>query len=345
MPELRMDLVTQEWVVIATERSRRPHDFKKASEPSPLKPERVETCPFCPGNEGMTPPEVASFRSEGTQPDTPGWWVRTVPNKFPALAPQGDLIPRQAGIYTLTDAVGAHEVIIETPLHNQTPSTMPSAQWREAVRMYQQRIRTLAQDLRYRSILIFRNEGRTAGASLEHPHSQLVALPFIPPVLQTKLDGVARYYAQHGGSPYKVLLEHELTKRTRLVSESDHYVAFVPFAGRVPFETWVMPKTRLAPFAELEDSLRDEYANLVRETFQRIDKVLESPPYNAMLFTEPVNTNTNPLSIEHFYWHMRIVPRLTIDAGFEIGTGVGINITAPEDSARFLREVVLEASE
>lgn len=336
-----MDLVTREWVVIATERSRRPHDFKKSTEPPAPKPERIDTCPFCVGNEHMTPPEVAAFREAGTEPDTPGWWVRTVPNKFPALAPEGDLTPRTVGIYTIADAVGAHEVIIETPIHNQTPATIPPTQWREAVRMYQARLQTLAQDPRYRCVLIFRNEGRTAGASLEHPHSQLVALSFIPPVLQAKLEGVARYRAEHGVSPYAVMIDHELTEGVRVVSQSQHFVAFVPFASRVPFETWVMPKTSLAPFAELDDTLRNEYADLLHETFQRIDAVLECPPYNAMFFTEPVNTNPEP----GFYWHMRIVPRLTIDAGFEIGTGVGINITAPEDSARFLREVVLERSE
>lgn len=337
MPELRLDLITREWVVIATERSRRPNDFRKPAEDGAPKPEHVPNCPFCVGNETMTPPEVCAFREAGTAPDTPGWWVRTVPNKFPALAPQGDLSLRAEGIYTLTDAVGAHEVIIETPIHNQTPSTIPPAQWREVVRMYQVRLQQLAQDPRYQCLLLFRNEGKPAGASLEHPHSQLVTLPFVPPVLKAKQEGMARYQAEQGHHPYEVILNHELSEGTRVVMDTPHYLVYAPYASRAPFEVQILPKRQRAHFADLPDDERDAFAEVLQQTLQRLDAVLNTPAYNYMLFTAPVNTNAD----EAFWWHLRIVPRLSIDAGFELGTGVGINITAPEEAARFLREATL----
>ncbi len=337
MPELRMDLITHEWVVIATERSRRPNDFRKPSEDGSPKPEHVPNCPFCVGGEAMTPPEVEAFREAGTAPDTPGWWVRTVPNKFPALAPQGDLSLRMQGVYTLTDGVGAHEVIIETPKHNETPSTMPTHQWREVIRMYQNRLRALAQDTRFKCLLPFRNEGKPAGASLEHPHSQLVALPFVPPVLQAKLDGITRFQAEQGRHPFEVVLEFERREGTRVILDTEHYLVYAPYASRSPFEVQIVPKTPRAHFADLPDEERDAFADMLQETLKRLDTVLSSPPYNFMLFTAPVNTNTD---VSAFWWHLRIAPRLSIDAGFELGTGMGINITAPEDTARYLREAV-----
>lgn len=333
MPELRLNPITREWVVIATERSRRPHDFKKADETPAPKPDHVANCPFCVGNEAMTPPEVEAFREAGSQPDTPGWWVRTVPNKFPALAPEGVFQPQPVGVYLRAEGVGAHEVIIETPLHNHTPATMPAEQWREAVRMYQRRLQALCRDSRYKSLLLFRNEGRTAGASLEHPHAQLVALPFVPPVIQSLVDGIVRYRAEHHKDPFEAILEQEHREGVRLVHTAPHYTAFVPYFARVPFEVWIVPHAPQAHFEQVGDSERDAFADILQHVLQRIDAVLSQPPYNFMLFTAPVNTGAEV----EFRWFLRIVPRLTIDAGFEIGTGVGINITAPEDSARYLR--------
>lgn len=333
MPELRLNPITREWVVIATERSRRPHDFKKADETPAPKPDHAPTCPFCTDNEAMTPPEVEAFREPGAQPDSPGWWVRAVPNKFPALAPEGAFQPQPAGVYWRAEGVGAHEVIIETPVHNQTPATMPAPQWREAVRMYQRRLQALCHDTRYKSLLLFRNEGRPAGASLEHPHAQLAALPFVPPVIQSFVDGIARYRAEHGKSPFEAILEQEHREGVRLVHTTPHHTAFVPYFARVPFEVWILPNTPQAHFQQVGDSERDAFADILQHVLQRIDAVLSQPPYNFMLFTAPVNMGAEAES----HWFLRIAPRLTIDAGFEIGTGVGINITAPEDAARYLR--------
>lgn len=334
MPELRWNPLEREWVIIATERSRRPHDFKKSAETPPTKPAWVENCPFCVGHENQTPLEVDAFRDPDSAPNTPGWWVRTVPNKFPALSPEGVLTPQERDIYRTAQSVGVHEVIIETPLHNQTPATMPEEQWREAVRMYHHRLRTHAQDPRYGSLLLFRNEGRSAGASLEHPHAQLIALPFVPPVIQKHLAGIQHYQAEHGRHPVEAILEQEHREGARLVRTTRHYTAFAPYFARVPFEVWIVPNKAQAHFHEICDSERDEFADLLRWVLQRIDTVLGTSPYNFMLITAPLHQHAEV----DFWWYLRLVPRLTIDAGFEIGTGVGINITAPEDSARFLRE-------
>lgn len=333
MPEIRWDIITEERVIIATERSRRPHDFKKADTPPAPTPEFVANCPFCVGNESMTPPEVDAFREAGTAPDTPGWCVRVVPNKFPALAPDGSLQPREQGIYTLADGVGVHEVIIETPRHNETPPLASPEQWREAVAMYQRRLQALAQDERLKTVLIFRNEGKSAGASLEHPHSQLVGLTFIPPVLQRHIEGVQRYRSRHGKHPFEAILEQELREGVRIVRQTERFLLYAPFASRAPYELAILPLEPIARFEQLPDETLAEFTALLQDALQRLNTVLNNPPYNYMLFTAP-----NGYEGE-FWLHLRIAPRLSIDAGFELGSGVGINITAPEDAAQYLREV------
>lgn len=333
MPEIRWDLITEERVIIATERSRRPHDLKKADTPAEPKPEFVPNCPFCMGNETMTPPEVDAFREAGTPPDTPGWRVRVVPNKFPALASEGDLQPRTQGIYTLADGVGVHEVIIETPHHNETPVTMPLAQWTDALRMYQRRLQVLSRDERLKTILIFRNEGKAAGASLEHPHAQLIGLTFIPPVLQRHIEGVQRYRSRYGKHPFEAILDQELREGVRVVRQTERFLLYAPFASRSPYELAILPLERIPRFEQLTDEMLQEFAALLQDALRRLHTVLNDPPYNSMLFAAPNGYD------DDFWLHLRIAPRLSIDAGFELGSGVGINITAPEDAARYLREV------
>lgn len=332
MPEIRWDVITEERVIIATERSRRPHDFKKADVPSEPKPDFVPSCPFCVGNETQTPPEVDAFREHSTAPDTPGWWVRVVPNKFPALAPEGNPQPRELGIYTLSEGVGVHEVIIETPRHNETPVAAPPQRWADALRMYQRRLHALSHDQRLQTILVFRNEGKTAGASLEHPHAQLVGLTFTPPLLQRHIEGVRRYRSRHGRHPFEAIIEQELREGVRVVSQTERFLLYAPFAARVPYELTLMPLQRVARLEQLSDDALAEFAVLLQDALRRLHAVLNDPPYNYILFTAPHDCE------DEFWLHLRLVPRLSIEAGFELGSGVNINITAPEDAARYLRE-------
>lgn len=333
MPELRRDPVSGEWVIIATERSRRPHDFRKSEESDSPKPERLDTCPFCPGNEGLTPPEICAFREVDSLPNTPGWWVRTVPNKYPALTEAGDLNPRRVGIYTAMHALGTHEVIIETPLHNQHPATMPPDQWQEAIRMYRERALSLQRDPHFQYVLLFRNHGKPAGASLEHPHSQLTALPFVPEVVQRKIDGIMRYADQRGGCLYCDMLAQERDSGTRVILENTHFMVFAPFASRYPFEVCILPKHHAAHFAQEPPDVHRVFAATLQEVLQRLARILDDPPYNYMIYTAPVNLEHEPL----FHWHLTLAPRLAVPAGFEMGTGVYINIVAPEEAAEYLR--------
>jgi len=337
MPQLRKDPVTREWVIIATERSKRPSDFK-TSEVIERRAEYVPECPFCPGNEHQTPPEVASYRKAGTYPNTPDWWVRVVPNKFPALAIEGDLERSGIGMYDYMNGVGAHEVIIETPRHDHHPALMPEQQLEEVIWMYRDRSLDLAQDKRFQYIMVFRNHGRVAGASLEHPHSQLIALPMVPADVRRRIEGASLYYDLHERCVYIDMVRQEERFGERVVVANEEFLAFTPFASKYPFETWIVPRRHQPSFTQIDREQARAFAHILKEVLLRMDIALNHPPYNFTLHTAPINQERN---YHYFQWHLSIMPRLTIAAGFELGTGIYINLTTPEDAARHLREVQL----
>ncbi|MHB0912034.1 MAG: galactose-1-phosphate uridylyltransferase [Armatimonadota bacterium] len=339
MPQLRKNPVTREWVVIATERSKRPSDFVK-SEITTDKPEHSDNCPFCIGNEGMTPPEVLAFRSTNA-PNTPGWWVRVVPNKFPALSIDGELDRHGAGMYDFMNGIGAHEVIVETPEHNKCMATVGSRQAEEVWWACAQRMRELGEDPRFKYILVFRNHGKVAGASLEHPHSQLIALPMVPIEVKTEIAGAKQYYDYHDRCIFCDMIRQERNFGKRVVMESDNFLVFEPFAPKYPFETWVIPKKHSRSFVEDAEELIPEFSKMAQGALKRIGKCLDYPPYNYTLHTAPCNVEKDQM----FHWHLEIMPRLTIAAGFEMGTGVYINVTAPEDAAEHLRAAGEELEE
>jgi len=332
MPELRKDPISSRWVIIATERGKRPSDFNW--DPPPR---QSGFCPFCPGNEEKTPPEIIAYRNGGGLPNTPGWRVRVVANKFPALVIEGDLSRQGEGMYEKMTGVGAHEVIIETPHHDQTLATMPQHQVEDVLWAYRERILELKKDPRLQYVLIFKNRGEAAGASLEHPHSQLIATPIIPKRVQEEVDGAKQYYDYKERCVFCDMIQQELAHKRRVVSTNDHFVALAPFASRFPFETWVLPRMHNASF---EDARKEEYgslARILRETLQRIERVLASPPYNFVIHTSPFREGDRL----HYHWHLEITPRLIQIAGFEWGTGFYINPTPPEEAAQYLRDAAL----
>ncbi len=335
MPELRKDPITQEWVIIATERARRPSDFTHLTIAEPEKPEYSPTCPFCPGKEQLTPPEVLSFR-QSRDPNATDWWVRVVPNKFPALAIEGELEKRGNGMYDLMNGVGAHEIIIETPQHNQEPATMALNQLAEVLWAYRERYLDLRKDSRFKYILVFRNHGKVAGASLEHPHSQLIATPMIPIEVVNEITGAERYYSYRDRCIWCDMVKEELRAGVRVVNRTAHYVAFTPFASKYPFETWLLPIEHHANYAAMTRENMEEFAGLMQDALGRISRCLNGPPYNFAIHTAPCDREDSDV----FHWHMVIMPRLTIAAGFEMGTGIYINVTSPEDAATYLREAV-----
>jgi len=330
MPELRKDPIIGRWVIISTERGKRPTDF--ASVP----PARSSNfCPFCVGNETKTPPEVYALRDPGTGPDTPGWKVRVVSNKFPALQIEGELNRQGEGIYDKMNGIGAHEVIIETPDHNKTLSDLDEETVAEVLSTWKERIIDLKKDERFKYIVIFKNHGEAAGASLEHSHTQLVAMPIIPKRVVEEIEGARKYYDFKERCIYCDIVSQELNDDVRVVSSNESFLAIEPFAARFPFETWILPKTHRPAFQEIEKTEIHHLARILKEILLKINAALNSPPYNFILHTLPLQGDNR----SWYHWHLEIMPKLTKVAGFEWGSGFYINPTAPEEAARYLREI------
>jgi len=335
VPELRKDPITRRWVIIATERAARPTDFP----PGEALQNNSASCPFCEGQEGRTPPEIAAVRRPGTARNSPGWEVRVVANKFPALRIEGTAEMVVDGLFETMGGLGAHEVIIETPQHALHPATMLPGQLRTAIWMYRELYRDLDGDERFKYLLLFRNHGRSAGASLSHPHSQLIALPIVPKRATEELEGAQAHFAREGRCVYCDVLKQEAEGRKRVVWENTEFLAFAPFAAWCPFECWIVPKRHEASFGNLGDDQISALADIMHQTLGRLYQCLSNPPYNYIIHTAPYDTK-----VGHFYhWHIEIIPRLSQVAGFEWGSGFYINTVPPEDAARYLREVVLPA--
>ena len=337
MPELRKDPVVGRWVIISTERSRRPTSFVPVSHEK-----TAHFCPFCAGNEDRTPPEVFAIRPGGGPANGPGWTVRVVPNKFPALQIEGSLDRRGEGLYDKMNGVGAHEVVIETPEHDTDFADLPVEHIEQILNAYRERAMDLHRDKRLRYVLIFKNHGAGAGATLEHPHTQLIATPIVPKILQEELDGSRRYFELKERCVFCDILQQETAENNgrRVVSMTDRFVVLEPFAPRFPFETWILPRQHDASFPVLTDigELRD-LATTLKDTLQRLNRALDRPPFNFVIHTAPVSDG----EVEYYHWHLEITPTLTRVAGFEIGSGFHINPTPPEDAAQYLREVAVEA--
>ncbi|MEE8383176.1 MAG: galactose-1-phosphate uridylyltransferase [Thermodesulfobacteriota bacterium] len=329
MPELRKDPIVGRWVIISTERGKRPSSFhadKKVSAGG--------FCPLCPGNEDKTPPEVFAYRSSDSLPDTPGWSLRVVSNKFPALRIEGELDRRGEGIYDKMNGVGAHEVIIECPDHDKTLSSVSVSHFEKVLLTYRNRIKELCKDKRFRYISIFRNQGEAAGASLAHPHSQIIALPVVPKRLKEELNGAGEYFNYKERCIYCDIVRQEKEQSVRIINENHDFLAIAPFASRFPFEAWILPQRHNSSFEETPEGDYASLAEIFSDVLKRLNKVLGDPPYNFILHTSPVSERIN----DHYHWHFEIIPRLTRIAGFEWGSGFYINPTTPEDAAKFMRE-------
>jgi UDPglucose--hexose-1-phosphate uridylyltransferase len=320
MNELRRDYFTDRWVIIATERSKRPTDFVK---PRPDE-SSSQPCSFCPGNERMTPPSKASYLREAGglrheadlegQPPVTGWLVRTIPNLYPAVKPD----EAQVLAEHMMTASGVHEVIVETPVHTHQPQRMSDDEIRLLFRVYRDRCATIARLPFVRYISLFRNYGKEAGASLAHPHSQIIAVPIVPDVIREQY-----------GQDYGRVIEAE-ERSGRLVLAREHSVAFAPFASAFTYEVWLFPRRPCKNLTELSDAERDDLALLLRDVLARLSKLLSDPPYNYVF----VQSLADPL-----HMHIKVHPKLGIEAGFELNTGININSVPPEAAARSLREI------
>jgi UDPglucose--hexose-1-phosphate uridylyltransferase len=329
LPELRKDPITGRWVIISTDRQKRPNDFR-------VERSTViggEYCPFCAGREEMTPPEVLAFRAHGQSANGPHWDLRVVPNKFPALQVEGNLDREGEGMFDRMNGVGAHEVIIETPEHGKMLATMSEVEIERVLWAFRDRILDLKRDTRFRFILVFKNHGAAAGATLEHSHSQLIALPIVPDFVREELDGARKHFDQKERCVFCDVIRQEVAAGTRVIYENADIVALSPYAPRFPFETWLLPRSHGARFEEAPRPVYENLARMLKTVLQRMNRALENPSYNLVIHSAPFSEPRG----EFYHWHVELMPKLTRTAGFESGTGFYINPTSPEEAAQVLR--------
>lgn len=330
MSIIRQDPTTKEWVIIAAERMRRPHEYKQAIRPQSAQTP-VEVCPFCPGHEASTPEEVFRIADAGGT----GWAVRVTANKFPALGATGQLGRREAGpLFREMDGVGYHEVIIETPVHDRSLPLMTDHEVADILKAYQARYRSLREDARIKYIIMFKNHGEAAGTSLAHPHSQLVATPVPPMLLRRKYEVATAHYDDTGRCLYCDVAEEERRAKSRVVLETDRFLVFHPFASRVPFETWITPKRHQASFGQVSPEDLAALAPVLRKTLKALHDRLGDPDFNYIIHSAPIEDENK----DYYLWHIQILPRLTTIAGFELGSGIYITTMLPEESAAAMRE-------
>jgi UDPglucose--hexose-1-phosphate uridylyltransferase len=331
--ELRTDPITGRTVAIDLGPFKRRDDFE-------LEPVRLEDapaqCPLCEGREADAGPEILAWR-EGGPANLPGWSVRVVPNRHPMLKIEGRPDVRNDGLFESREGLGAHEVVIETPIHDQPLHTLDADRIWRVLWAWRTRIQDLKRDSRFAGVVVFKNHGRASGARLDHAHSQIVAYPVLPPSMAEKLRGAARYLSKKERCIFCELIEQELKDMRRIISDQDAILAVAPFASRVPFETWLMPRDHSPRFEEAADDILKILASQLKKVMTAIDWALERPAYNLVLHTAPLSGEADAA----FHWHLEIVPRVTRYSGLELGTGVYRNPVAPEEAARVLKSRLL----
>jgi UDPglucose--hexose-1-phosphate uridylyltransferase len=327
--EIRRDPITGRSVVIDRAQFSRRTDFDLEA---PRLEDRPSACPFCEGRESEAGPEILAWR-EGGPANVPGWSVRVVANRHPMLRIEGGMEIRTEGRFETRDGLGAHEVIIETPLHDQPLHTLDEDHLWRVLWAWRTRVQDLKRDSRFSSVVIVKNHGRAAGARLDHAHSQLVAFPIVPQALEEKVRAGSTHHHKTGRCIFCDVMAEEVADGRRIICD-DAILGFAPFASRVPFETWLMPRHHAARFEEAADSTLKVLAATIRLVCQRIDWALERPAYNLVLHTTPLTADRE----RAFHWHLEIVPRVTRYSGLELGSGIHRNPVAPELAAALLRD-------
>jgi len=329
MSELRQDPTTYDWIVIAKDRAKRPHQFTGDQKAVAPNPEFRKQCPFCPGNEHMSPPAVMICGEDDN------WRLRVVPNKFPALTPVGDVTRDERKIFRSCHGYGRHEVIVESPRHNDSIPFMHKGHVEELLHVYHARYHALKKDPNIKVIIIFKNHGENAGTSLDHPHSQIIASPIVPPFIRRKYEVATQYFDNTNRCIHHDIFAAELEMKERIVRQSRHFVVFHPFASHYPFETWIMPKKHGSSFGDSTEEEMADLADVLGDILKRLHIGLNNPDYNYVLHTAPVDDEHK----RYYSWHIQIIPRLTLAAGFELGSGIHINIAVPEETADFMRQI------
>jgi UDPglucose--hexose-1-phosphate uridylyltransferase len=330
MPELRLNLITKEWVIISTERAKRPDDFRSRIRQKPL-PRYMHTCPFCPGNESKTPEEIYRL-SDGDQ-----WKIRIVPNKFAALNRGAERMRINDGYKHVVSGFGIHDVIIESPLHNMTTALLPIEQIIDLIDTYRRRFTELYSDMRIGHVIIFKNHGEGAGTSLEHPHSQIIGTPVTPFQVRARIEETMKFFDITGECLICRTLKEEKEEGKRVIFETEHFMAFIPYAAISAFHTWVFPKRHTGSFSDISDEeIRDLALNL-KTVLAKLYRGLNNPDFNySIRSNRPKDAKS-----EFSHWYISIIPRISTTAGFELGSGIYINASLPEASAVFLRGITV----
>ncbi len=338
MTELRQNIITCDWVIIATERAKRPNEFTQENiEHRQKLPSYHPQCPFCLGNEALTgTPELLRLTEDADH----AWKVRVVGNKYPALSSIGERIRNMKGSFRSLSGVGFHEVVIEHTCHNLTLALMTVEEIKNIIQVYRQRYLELRQDPRIETIIIFKNHGKGAGTSLEHPHSQIAALPIVPHQWRERMQEAIRHYDETGECIYCRTLADELQGKDRIIYESEHFVAFIPYAALSPFHTWIFPRRHASSFDEIKSEEIVDLAKMLKVVLGKLYHGLNNPDYNYTIRSIPTANQRT----EYFHWYIAIIPRVSLAAGFELGSGMFINTALPEESAAFLRSIEVKLS-
>jgi UDPglucose--hexose-1-phosphate uridylyltransferase len=330
MPELRQNIATREWVIIARERARRPNAFAESPRHRNTinQPAFDDRCPFCPGNEELDL-EICRFPQEGD------WHIRVVNNKYPALSQSDALVRSFEGTKRSMTGVGHHEVLVEHPRHNTTLALLHADEVERVLAAYLHRGQAIGNDPRIEQIVYFKNHGDRAGASMAHPHSQLIGLPIVPGDIRHRIEEARRYFDDTGHCVFCAMLADELKHGERLIAFNAHFVAFALYASSSPFHIWIMPRVHRASFLHVEPSELASLAKILRDVLHRLYHGLNDPDYNLVIRSTPVKEPENA----YFHWYLTLIPRLSHTAGLELGSGVWINPSVPEDCAAFLRNL------
>ncbi len=328
MPELRQNLITQEWVIIEKEKNMTPEDFKRGNEIKRY-PQFLETCPFCPGNESRSPAEIYRIGDEK------GWKIRVVPNKFAKLSKEGKLESFKHGLNTSVNGVGIHDVIIETPIHNLTTATMSAEQLKDVIQTCKDLFLETYKDKRVDYVIIFKNSGPASGTSIEHAHSQIVGFPITPFQISKRIEDYMKFFNYTGDCIFCKTMHDELTDRARIVSNTEHFVSFVPYAALSPFHIWLFPKRHSASFDDIQSDEIWDLATNLKTTMAKLYYGLDHPDFNYIIRSGKPSDKDQ----ESMHWYIGIVPRVSMLSGFELGSSVFLNPLLPEMSAEFLRNV------
>jgi UDPglucose--hexose-1-phosphate uridylyltransferase len=337
MHELRKDILLGRWVAICST-SRAPAEYPLTHE------ERngQDNCALCSGNEHETLREIASIRKPSTQRNAPGWWVRAIPSFHPLFQIEGELGRKGVGIYDMMNSIGANEILIESPEHNRRPEDLGIEQMSRVITLYRDRVADLHKDARLRYVLIYKDSGKEAGAIFSHPVSFLMATPVIPRTVKDELDNAKLYYSYKERCIFCDIMNEELRVGERIILETRNFVAFCPYAGQFPFESWIVPKRHCCAFHEITDDEIEDMGLILMSVLQKLRKVFNNPPFNYYIHTAPNRVprrgHWHTLG-EDFHWHLELIPRLVRTSGFEWGSGFYVLYTSPENAAKYLREV------